>query len=86
MSSFAQNIDQETVYFKTLHLKNVRCFKGEHTIDFSDGKDNPAQWTVILGNNNTGKMKKNIVAFGEYIELMSIISTHFLIQKSPNFI
>lgn len=55
MSSFAQNIDQETVYFKTLHLKNVRCFKGEHTIDFSDGKDNPAQWTVILGNNNTGK-------------------------------
>ncbi len=43
------------VYFQSLTIENVRCFKGEHTIDLSDGNGNPAMWTVILGNNNTGK-------------------------------
>ena len=42
-------------YFKSLTLENVKCFKGKHTIDLSDGNDKPANWTVILGNNNTGK-------------------------------
>ena len=42
-------------YFKSLTLENVKCFKGEHTIDLSDGNGKPANWTVILGNNNTGK-------------------------------
>ena len=43
------------VYFKSLTIRDVKCFKGEHTIDLSDGAGRPAQWTVILGNNNTGK-------------------------------
>jgi hypothetical protein len=43
------------VYFKSLTIRDVKCFRGEHTIDLSDGKGRPAQWTVILGNNNTGK-------------------------------
>lgn len=43
------------VYFQSLTIENVRCFKGEHTIDLSDGNGKPALWTVILGNNNTGK-------------------------------
>jgi predicted ATP-binding protein involved in virulence len=43
------------VYFKSLTVENVKCFKGRHEIDLSDGNDKPAQWTVILGNNNTGK-------------------------------
>jgi predicted ATP-binding protein involved in virulence len=43
------------VYFKSLTIRDVKCFKGEHTIDLSDGEGRPAQWTVILGNNNTGK-------------------------------
>jgi predicted ATPase len=42
-------------YFKSLTLENVKCFKGKHTIDLSDGNGKPANWTVILGNNNTGK-------------------------------
>jgi ABC-type multidrug transport system ATPase subunit len=42
-------------YFKSLTVKNVKCFKGEQTIDLSDGNGKPAQWTVILGDNNTGK-------------------------------
>lgn len=43
------------VYFKSLTLENVKCFKDKNTIDLSDGDDKPAMWTVILGNNNTGK-------------------------------
>ncbi len=42
-------------YFKSLTLENVKCFKGKQTIDLSDGHGKPANWTVILGNNNTGK-------------------------------
>ena len=42
-------------YFKSLTLENVKCFKGKQTIDLSDGNGKPARWTVILGNNNTGK-------------------------------
>lgn len=43
------------VYFKSLTLENVKCFKDKNIIDLSDGNDKPAMWTVILGNNNTGK-------------------------------
>jgi predicted ATP-binding protein involved in virulence len=42
-------------YFGSLTIENVKCFKGKHTIDLSDKNGNPALWTVILGNNNTGK-------------------------------
>ena len=42
-------------YFGSLTIENVKCFKGEHTIDLSDGNSKPAMWTVILGNNNMGK-------------------------------
>ena len=42
-------------YFGSLTIENIKCFKGEQTIDLSDGNDKPAMWTVILGNNNTGK-------------------------------
>lgn len=47
--------DAPTAYFTSLTIENVKCFKGRHTIDLSDGEGKPAQWTVILGNNNTGK-------------------------------
>jgi AAA domain, putative AbiEii toxin, Type IV TA system len=55
MPQFAENINEPAVYFKTLHMMNVRCFKGDHTIDLSNNSKKPTQWTVILGNNNTGK-------------------------------
>ncbi len=43
------------VYFKSLTIEGIHCFKSEQTIDLTDNDDNPAMWTVILGNNNTGK-------------------------------
>ncbi len=45
----------EGFYFLSLSLENVRCFAVEQTLNLSDGNGNPAQWTVILGNNGTGK-------------------------------
>jgi predicted ATP-binding protein involved in virulence len=46
---------QKQAYLKSLTIENVKCFKGEQTLDFSDSNGLPAQWTVILGDNNTGK-------------------------------
>ena len=42
-------------YFASLTIENAKCFKDEQTIDLSDGHGKPALWTVILGDNNTGK-------------------------------
>lgn len=42
-------------YILSLSVENVRCFGPKQTLDFTDGKGNPAQWTIILGENGTGK-------------------------------
>lgn len=43
------------LYLKSLEIENVRCFGKKQKIDFTDGDGNIAQWTVILGDNGTGK-------------------------------
>ncbi len=43
------------LYFLSLALENVLCFREQQTLDLSDGRGNPAQWTVILGSNGVGK-------------------------------
>jgi len=45
----------EPVYFLRLELENVRCFGEKATLDLSDGNGNWKKWTVILGDNGTGK-------------------------------
>lgn len=45
----------EPVYFLSLEVERVLCFKNQQTLDLSDGNGNPAQWTVILGDNGVGK-------------------------------
>src|SRR5437868_3904083 len=46
---------KEAVYLLSLSLENVRCFKETQTLDLSDGQGKPRQWTILLGNNGTGK-------------------------------
>jgi energy-coupling factor transporter ATP-binding protein EcfA2 len=41
--------------FLSLTVENVRCFGPAQTLDLSDGHGRHAPWTVILGENNTGK-------------------------------
>jgi AAA15 family ATPase/GTPase len=43
------------LYIKNLSLENVKCFGKRQTIDFTQGEDKVAQWTVILGDNGAGK-------------------------------
>lgn len=45
----------EPVYFLNLVIENYRCFKDKQVLDLSDGKGNWKKWTVILGDNGTGK-------------------------------
>ena len=42
-------------YFLSLTVENVRCFGPAQTLDLSDGNGRPARWTIILGDNGTGK-------------------------------
>jgi predicted ATP-binding protein involved in virulence len=46
---------RQNSYFHSLELGNIKCFSENQTIDFSDGKENWKQWTIILGDNGTGK-------------------------------
>jgi len=48
-------LDNQPIYFLDLIVKNVRCFGKKQVLDLSDGKGKPALWTVILGDNGTGK-------------------------------
>ena len=51
-----KNISPNTpVYFLDLTVENVRCFGERQTLDLSDGQGKPARWTIMLGDNGTGK-------------------------------
>ncbi len=58
-------------YILSLSVENVRCFGPKQTLDFTDGKGNPAQWTIILGENGTGKTT-----------LLQILTSFELLPKS----
>ncbi len=47
--------NSEPVYFLDLIVENVRCFGEKQILDLSDGNGKPARWTLILGDNATGK-------------------------------
>lgn len=46
---------QEPVYFLKIELQNIRCFGEKGVLDLSDGKGGWKKWTIILGDNGTGK-------------------------------
>lgn len=43
------------VYFRALEVENVRCFGTRQRLDLTDAFGRPARWTLILGDNGTGK-------------------------------
>ena len=43
------------IYFRSLELKNVRCFARRQRLDFTDKDGKPVQWILILGDNGVGK-------------------------------
>jgi energy-coupling factor transporter ATP-binding protein EcfA2 len=61
----ANEVDSMPCYVLSLNLENVRCFGPKQTLDLSKGKGQPAQWTIILGENGTGKttLLQTLVSF-----------------------
>jgi len=51
----AEEKKAKALYFLSLEVENVRCFGSKQTLDLSDGNGKPAQWTILLGENGTGK-------------------------------
>jgi hypothetical protein len=43
------------VYFRSIEVENVLCFKDKQVLNLSTPDGVPAQWTVILGDNGVGK-------------------------------
>jgi predicted ATP-binding protein involved in virulence len=43
------------IYFLSLEVENVRCFKDRQTLTLADEKGRPKRWTVLLGDNGVGK-------------------------------
>ncbi len=52
------------LYLKKINIENVRCFGSKQHIDFTGDDGKISQWTVILGDNGTGKTSilKSIVS------------------------
>jgi predicted ATPase len=48
--------ERPAAYFLSLSLENIRCFGKKQTLDLSDGQGKHAKWTVLLGENGTGKI------------------------------
>ena len=46
---------QPLIYYSSLELENVRCFGERQTLELTDEKGQPAQWTLLLGDNGVGK-------------------------------
>ncbi|WP_309607947.1 ATP-binding protein [Flavobacterium sp.] len=42
-------------YLHSLEIDGINCFKDKQTLDLSDGNGNYSPWTIILGDNGTGK-------------------------------
>jgi translation initiation factor RLI1 len=82
------------VYFLSLELENVLCFKERQKLDLSDGNGNPAQWTVILGDNGVGKTTllrclagmeaRKVLVSTEYSEIIEdFIPTILSVESAP---
>lgn len=71
------------VYVTSLSVENVRCFGPKQTLDLSDGKGGPARWTIILGENGTGKttLLQSLAAFDRQNIVISLDETQFAILE-----
>lgn len=50
-----KNSIKKPVYISSVTIENIKCFREKQTLRLSNDKGHPSQWTIILGNNGTGK-------------------------------
>jgi predicted ATP-binding protein involved in virulence len=51
----ARRATTSTAWLESIELENVRCFRERQTIPFTTRDGKKAQWTLLLGENGTGK-------------------------------
>ena len=67
--------DSSPVYIGKLLIENYHAFKGRNELDLIDEDGHLYQWTVFLGNNNTGKTNLlKAIAGLEAVEISSVSS------------
>ncbi len=71
--------EQVSVYIKEVAVSDFKGLRGEHRFSFVDNNGEWCQWTVFLGNNNTGKtnLLKAIASFEALIDLNGKDKTYF---------
>ena len=71
-------------YFLSLSIANFRCFKEEQTLDLSDGNGKPAMWTILLGENGTGKtsLLQNACTYAGILDIPSAIRESITARNS----
>ena len=68
------------IYIKQLSLRKHACFE-DIDISFAKDEDSPYQWTVLLGNNNTGKT--NILKAIAGLDPVDFQSPQMQAKKAP---
>jgi predicted ATP-binding protein involved in virulence len=69
------------VYFASIEVENVLCFRTPQKLDLCDANGFPTQWTVILGDNGVGKTTLLRCIAGMkpfYIDQMGIVPKLFM--------
>ena len=54
-TALARHGDPTALYLRSFEVQNYRCFRSRQTLDFVGTNDLPARWTIILGENGSGK-------------------------------
>ncbi|WP_396182178.1 AAA family ATPase [Flavobacterium sp.] len=69
-----KNLNRESqLYFISLDLGSVGCFKEAQKLDLSDSKGKYSPWTIILGDNGSGKTT-----------LLKVIANSFIFNEFKN--
>jgi predicted ATP-binding protein involved in virulence len=63
-------------YFLSLELEHLRCFSTKQVLELSTGEGRPARWTILLGENGTGKttILQLLAAFERVFEVIQGVS------------
>lgn len=75
------------MYFAELTLENIRCFGPKQTLKLTDADGKPAMWTVILGENGTGKttLLQALVKNKVYSSIFSLQGMEILSEKAQDY-
>lgn len=77
--------DKQWAYFSKLTIENVRCFGPAQTLDLCSPEqpDTPAQWTIILGENGTGKttLLQALVLMSPVSSFNTSVKEHELVSR-----